>query len=149
MLRQLHEHAAGGRRMEESDAFALGAESGLLVDQSQPCTTTAFQCSVQIVDGEADMVNAAATLGDEFADRRIGGLRLEELDQRFTGAVPRDAGTVGIVEGLFGQAEQVAVERNDTIELCDGDSDVRYAGAFGHSHQSIEGTSTIEDARHG
>jgi hypothetical protein len=135
--------------MEKSDVFALGAEPGGVIDQSHTCTTTAFQCSVQIIDGEADMVNAGAAFGDELADRRLGGFGLQELDERVARAQTGDPGSIGIVQRLFGQAEQVAVERQNTVERINGDSDVSDSGAFGHWHQSIEGASTIEDARHG
>jgi hypothetical protein len=135
--------------MEKRDAFAFGAEPGLVIDQSQACTTTPFQCSVQIIDSEADVVNAGTAFGDELADGRLGGFGLQQLHERLARAQTGDPGTIGIVQGLFGDTEQVAIKGQDLIEGFDGNSDVRDSGAFGHWHQSIEGTSTIEDVRHG
>ena len=135
--------------MEKGDAFALGAEPGGVIDQSKACTATPIQCSVQIIDGEANVVNAGPAFGDELADGRFRGFGLEELHKRVARAETGDPGSLGIVQRLFGQAEKVAIERQDSLERFDGNSDVRDSGAFGHWHQSIEGTSTIEDARHG
>ena len=144
--------------MEKGDGFALGAEPRFVIDQANTCTTTAFQCSVQIIDGEADVVNAGTAFGDELADRRLGRFGLEELDERVARAQTGDTSTIGIVQRLLGHAEQIAVEGQESIERVDSNSDMSDSGAFGpwghwghwgHWHQSIEGASTIEDARNG
>src|SRR5687767_4089386 len=109
--------------MQESDAFAFRAETGNVIDQSDTCTTTAFQCTVQVIDGEADVVNAGTAFGDELRNGRIGGVGLEELDERVTRGESGDAGAIGIIELNLCETEQVAVERNDAVELIDGDAD--------------------------
>ena len=96
--------------MEESDAFALRAEPGNVIDQSDTCTTTPFQCTVQVIDGEADVVNAGTALGDELRNGRIGGVGLQKLDKRVTRAESGDAGAIGVIELSFGESEQVAVK---------------------------------------
>ena len=67
--------------------------------------------------------------GDELADRGIGVPGLEQFHQRFAGAQPRDPGAVGVIEGLFGQAEEVAIEWQNPVEAIDGNADVRDPGA--------------------
>ena len=43
-------------------------------------------------------MDARPTLGDKFADRRIGRVGFQQLNQRFAGGETGDARTVGVVE---------------------------------------------------
>jgi hypothetical protein len=78
---ELDEHAGRGAGMEEGDTFSLGAEPGGVVDESDAGSPAAGKRLIQVVDGEADVVDAGASLGDELANRALGRLGLEELDE--------------------------------------------------------------------
>src|SRR5437867_10061474 len=99
--------------MKERDAFAFGADARNVIDHLDPFAATPFECSIQVVDGEADVVNAGPAFGDELGDRRVGALRggLEELDQRVTSAKAGDVSSIEVVEQLFGKSKQVAIKR--------------------------------------
>jgi hypothetical protein len=71
--------------VNEGDQLALGAATGDLVDEPDAGGATAGEDRVEIVDGEADMVNARPAPVDESADRAVGGLRRQELDEGITG----------------------------------------------------------------
>src|SRR5687767_2215526 len=108
--------------MEKSDSFAFGPHPWGLVDQTDPCAATPLQCSVQIINGEADVVYAGTAFGDELCDWRIGGFRLEQLHQRVSGTKPSDASSVGVFERLTRQPEQVAIQRKGPVESVDGNA---------------------------
>ena len=97
-LGELDEHAGRGARVEERDTFPFGAEPGRLVDQPKAGGAAAREGTVEVVDGEADVMDAGAAFGDELADGRVRILGLEQLDERVTGREAGDAGTVGVVE---------------------------------------------------
>ena len=54
--------------MEERDLLALGAQSGLLVDETNAGSAAALEGGIEIVHDEADVVNAWTAFGDELAD---------------------------------------------------------------------------------
>ncbi len=115
--------------MQESDAFALGTDARHVIDEPDTCTAAAFQCSVQIINSETDVVNAGTSLGDEPGDWRLGRFRLEQLHERVATPESGDPGTVSVIERLFREVQQIAVEGEDTIESVHGDADVRDPGA--------------------
>ena len=96
--------------MQEGDAFAFRAPPWLRVDHDDSGGTASLQGIVEVVDGEAKVVNSSAALLDELGDRRSGGGGLEHLDERVTGGVARDARPVGVGERYLGQAEDVVQE---------------------------------------
>lgn len=122
--------------MQERDTFPFGTEAGDLVDQSNTGRAAALEGTVEVVDREADMMDAGTALGDELADGRLGVVGLEELDERLAGREPRDPGAIGIVELHFGKSKDVAVEREHVVERADGDPHVGdascTAGNVGH-----------------
>ena len=87
--------------MQERDSLSFGAHARFLIDQSDTCTATAIQCSVQVIDGEANVVDAGPAFGDELANWRIGALCLEQLHERVARAEASDTSPVGVVQGLF------------------------------------------------
>ena len=91
----------------------------------------------QVVDGEADVMNAGAAPGDELADRRVRGLRLEQLDQGVTGLESGDSCPIGVVERYFGQPQEVPIEGQDLIERVHGDPDVRDGGSAAPRARSV------------
>ena len=54
--------------MQESDGLAFGANSRLLVDETDSRGAAPFEYVGEIIDGEADVMDAGTALGDEFAD---------------------------------------------------------------------------------
>lgn len=80
--------------MEECDLLALGADSGLLVDETDAGLAAAVESAIEIVDYEADVMNPRTPFGDEFADGRIGLFGLEELDQGIAGGQPGNPGAI-------------------------------------------------------
>ena len=73
-LGELDEHARRGAGVEERDTFPFGADAGCLVDEANSGGAAASEGTVEVVDGEADVMDAGATFGDELADRRVGTL---------------------------------------------------------------------------
>ncbi len=102
--------------MKEGDAFSFRPEARLLVDEADPSGATACERPLEIVDVEADVMDAWATLGDELADGRLRGFPLEKFNERFAGDESRDAGSVGIIEWSLRHAEHVAVKWQDLLE---------------------------------
>lgn len=54
--------------MKEGDTFPFGAGSWHLVDEPNAGSFAASKRTVQVVDGETDMMKAGTTFGDELAD---------------------------------------------------------------------------------
>jgi len=128
--------------MEERDTFPLGAEPGRFVDQPEAGGPASRECTVQVVDGEADVMDARATFGDELADGGVRISSLQELDQSVPGRQAPDAGTIGVIKRDFGEIEQIAVEGEDLVERAHGDSNVGDAGGtarnVGHVSALVE-----------
>jgi len=110
--------------MNEGDAFPLGADSRRLIDEAEARGPTTFEGGVEVVDGETDVMNARAARGDKLADGGSGVGRFEELDERIAGSKANDARTIGVIEGYLFQLENVSIERQDGIEVADGDADM-------------------------
>src|ERR1044071_7184732 len=97
--------------MNEGDAFAFSTEAGNVIDEFDAGRTAALQRGIEVIDGETDMMKTGTALGDEFADRRRGVARLQQLDERFAGTHGADVCAVGVVDGGGGRAGQVAITR--------------------------------------
>lgn len=110
--------------MKEGDPFSFRSEARYLVDEADSSSATALERPLEIVDVEADVMNARATLGDELADGRLGSFTLEKFNERFAGDESRNAGTVRIIERSLGHAEDVAVEWQDLLERTNRHTDV-------------------------
>jgi hypothetical protein len=122
--------------MQERDTFPFGAESRRFVDESNTGGATTSQRTVEVVDGEADVMYARATVGDELADWRLGMNGFEELDERVAGGKSGNVCTIGIRELDFREAEEITIEWKDIVECAHGDphvGDARCAaGNVGH-----------------
>jgi len=55
--------------MQKRDAFLLGADAGGLVDEANPGRATTLQGGVEVVDREAQVMDAGTTLGHKSANR--------------------------------------------------------------------------------
>lgn len=54
--------------MQECDVLAVGTTARHLVDETNAGGSAAFQSSCEVIDDEADVMDAWSALGDEFAD---------------------------------------------------------------------------------
>lgn len=122
--------------MQEGDAFAFGAYPGNLVDERDAGAPAAVEGGGEVVDSEADVVDAGPSFGDEPGDRRVRGFRFQKLHEGITGTQAGDAGAVRVVQGFLGKSENVAIEGKDAIERVDRDADVSdpstTRSGFGH-----------------
>lgn len=110
--------------MEKGDTFPLGTLARHVVDQADTGEAAAFEGTVEVVDREADVMDARASFGDELADWRGRVVRREELDERLAGGESGDSGTIGVVEVDRRETEQVAVEGEHVVERAHGDPHV-------------------------
>ena len=124
--------------MQERYALAFRSDAWGFVDQPESGCTASRERAVQIIDGEAHVMNARASFGDEFPDRRVRGLGFEQFNQRFSSSNTRDGGAVGVVQRNLGHPEDVTVEGQQFAHGLHGDANVsdagaaRFAGRFGH-----------------
>ena len=124
--------------MQEGDSLAFGAESRRLVDQPQSGCSATRKRPVEVVHGEAHVMDAGATLGYEFPDGRVFRLGFEQFHQRFSGSDTRDSGAISVVERNFGHPEDITVEREQRIEGLHGNPDMGDARASAGYTWTIE-----------
>ena len=55
--------------MQKRDPFLLGADAGGLVNKANAGRTTPLEDGVEVVDGEAEVMDSGPTLGYKSADR--------------------------------------------------------------------------------
>src|SRR2546423_14813452 len=115
--------------MEKGDALSFGAEARGLVDEPDGGSAAALEGGVEVVDDEADVMNAGAAFCDELCDGRVCRGGLEQLDERLAGGETGDTGSVGIIEGHLRHTEDVAIKGNQRVESLHGDADMGDAGA--------------------
>ena len=116
--------------MQERDSFSFGSNSRSLIDQLHARGTTSIQRPVQIVDDEADVVNARPAARKEFPDGGVVGGRLEQLDQALTGRNGLDARPVGIRQLDRLHPEHVAEKRKLRGNGFQRDAHMSDPGAF-------------------
>lgn len=97
--------------MEKSDPLAFGANSRRRIDESNARSATALERRVEVVDGEADMMQPGPAFFDKLRDRRIGRFRFEQFNERIAGEKSGDVSAVGIFQGRFLEAKDITVER--------------------------------------
>jgi hypothetical protein len=84
--------------VDEGDTFAFGADAGGFVDQANSERSAAGEGGVEVIDGEADMVESWTAFLEEPTDGAIGVAGFEELDEGIAGGDGTDCGAIGIVE---------------------------------------------------
>lgn len=82
--------------MQESNPLALRAGARDFVNESSTRCAAALKGGVQIVHGEANVMDGGAPPGDEPPDRRIRILRFEKLDNRAAGVESGYPRAVGV-----------------------------------------------------
>ncbi len=100
--------------MNEGDGLSLGANSRSFVDQPNAGGPAPIEGRGEIIDCKADVVDPGASAGDEFSDRSVVSLRLEQLDQRPACLESLDTRSVRIGDFHLIHPKYVAEER----ELC-------------------------------
>jgi thioredoxin 1 len=115
--------------VEKRDTLPLGSDARSLVDETDLRFPTPVERRIQVIDHEANVVDPGAAALDEATDGRFWGNSFEELDERVSSGETDDVGAIGLVEGYFGQSEDVAIEGEGVAERTHGDTDVRDAGA--------------------
>src|SRR5437868_5864440 len=110
--------------MHKCDALSFSANAWSLVDQLDATSSTAIERSVEVVNGEADMMNAWTSLGDEFADWGVVVECFQELDKRFAGGKPGNASSISVIERNVGELQNIAVEGKDLVQRAHRDADV-------------------------
>ena len=122
--------------MQERDALPLGANARYFVDKLNSRLPAPLEHSVEVVDGEADVMYSRSPLLDEAGDRRAGVCRLQELHQGFSGTEARDPGAVGVLKRHLRQAEDIAEKRHAVAQRPHRDAYMRNAnsarGCWGH-----------------
>lgn len=117
--------------MDEGDALTFGADSGSLIDQSEAGGAAAVEGGIDVVDGEADVMDSGTSGGYEFADWGRGVTGFEKLDQRIPGGKSGDARAIGVVEFDVSQPQDVSVKGKDGFEVPHRDADVGDGRATG------------------
>ncbi len=71
MLGQFDQDARGRGRMEKRDAFTFRAKPGHFINQANACGATSVERCIDVVNGEADVMNPWTSFVDVPSDRRI------------------------------------------------------------------------------
>ena len=74
--------------MQEGDAFSLGTNAGLFIDQREAGGSAPREGGVQIIHVEADVVNARPAFVEELSDRRLRFFWLQEFNERIASGEP-------------------------------------------------------------
>ena len=110
--------------MKKSDPFSFGSNARRLVDKSESGGATSVQHRIEIVDGETNVMNTGATLGDELANRTLRRLGLEEFNERLSGNEPGNASAICVIERRFAKAEHIAIKGKNLVERPHGNADM-------------------------
>ena len=128
ILAKFGQHAAGRFGMQEGDAQSLGTRTWGLVDETDAQLLGLFEVTLDVLDGEGDVVHTAASvvLLDESGDGALRAGGLQKLDFGLTAA--QESGLHLLVGDFFNGvalgAKQFFEERNGLVQACDGDSNV-------------------------
>ena len=79
MLAQLDQDSGRRARVQEGNPLPLRPDPRPLVDEAEPRGAAAVEHRVEVVDGEADVVDPGPAPGDELADGAAGLGGLEQL----------------------------------------------------------------------
>jgi hypothetical protein len=108
--------------------LSFGPGSGDFVKQCHAGGSARRESRVEVVDGEAEVVNAGTALFNEARDRRVRTLGLEQFDEHIAGLEACDPRAVAVAEGDDGESEDVAKERQGVAEGTHCESQMGNAG---------------------
>lgn len=97
--------------MEEGDALSFRSDPRDLVHQRHAGGTALREHCVEVVHGEAQVVNAGTAFLDEARDRRVGTVGLEQFDKHVAGDESANARTIAVGERFVGESENVPKKR--------------------------------------
>ena len=97
--------------MEEGNALSFGSDPRDLVHQCHARSAALREHRVEVVYGEAEVVNAGTALFNEARNRRVGTVGFEEFDEHVTGDESANARTIAVGEWLVSESEYVAKKR--------------------------------------
>ena len=110
--------------MKKGDPFSFGSNARRLVDKSESGGATSVQHRIEIVDGETNVMNTGATLGDELANRTLRRLGLEQFNERLSGNEPGNASAICVIERCFAETEHIAIKGKNLVERPHGNADM-------------------------
>ena len=113
--------------MEKGDSFSFCSHARLVIDQLDSPRPAACEGVVQIVDGKTNVMNAWSAAIDESRDRGVGGVGLEQLDERVAGRETGNVSTIRVLERNVVEAKEISIEWKQLVDRAYGDSNVRNA----------------------
>ena len=116
--------------MNEGDSLSFRTFAWLGIDQPDTGGPAFLESPVEIVNREADVMDAGAASLDKSAHRSVGVLRLEELHQGFTCLERNYPRAVGIRDFSLFQSEYVPVEWQRCIDGGQCDANMRDSGSL-------------------
>ena len=97
--------------MEEGDALSVGSDPRDLVHQGHARSAALREHRVEVVYGEAQVVNARTALFNEARNRRVGTVGLEQFDEDVASDESANTRTIAVGERLVGESEDVTKKR--------------------------------------
>jgi hypothetical protein len=113
--------------VKKGDPFPLCSNAWLLVDELHAGRPAPRQHCIQIVDCEADVMNARTPPGHEPRDWGVGVICFQKLYQGLARAEPDYVRAIGIVETDLWQPQYIPEKRKAPGEGLDRDSNVGHA----------------------
>ncbi len=110
--------------MRERDPVAEEPGARALVDQLGAAGAEKLEHGVDVVNRVGDVVHAGPAPGDELRDRRLGVLRLEQLDPRVADEHVGGAEALALVAAFELRAEEPLVGRDRLVEVLDREAEV-------------------------
>lgn len=115
--------------MEKRDTLSFRSHPWSVINKADAAGPTSVQRRLQVLDNEADVVDARATALHEPSHGRVRRGGFEELDERITGGETDDGRAVGVVEWHLGESEDIAVKGQGIAERAHSDANMRDARA--------------------
>lgn len=110
--------------MNERDPLSLRTNPRNVVDEPRSRRSAPLERRVEIVHREADVMNRRATFLHESSNRRVGLLRLEQLDYRPPSVQSGDPRPVGVRQIDVAQPENFPVEGENLGDRAYGNPDM-------------------------
>jgi hypothetical protein len=118
--------------VDEGDPAPSCTETRGLIDQPVSSGSTYRQGGVEIRDSIADVVNAGPVAGEKLPDRARLIQRRQELHLGFTEWERDDCRPIHGFRGMRFETENISIEGERFLEVGDGNTDMRDAGAIEH-----------------
>ena len=113
--------------MKKGDSLSFCAHARRVVNEPDTTFAAAREGIIEIRNDEANVMDARAAAVEKSRDRRVGGGGLEKLHQLGSGREAGDAGTIGVLEWMIIQSEEITIEGKHLVDRAHGDANVRDA----------------------